>query len=171
MKTKGMALVLLVCILLSGCEQEYAPLADSDSRSNFSAEYRVPTDRTIYHVTGEIVGEREELVRQTSPATGSMYSYNGYGSGSFTGPEFMGKSFVRVYVVHSDSRLAPTESTVILKVSDTKIFGVVVGDTVSFICRAQAELVAAVLNNEKPSAEQVTWELDYCRMESPIVSQ
>ena len=170
MKTKVL-FVLLMCFLLLGCNVERAPRADSDSSSNFSDEYRVPIDRNVYHIAGKIVGEREELVRQTSPASGSMYSYNGYSSGSFTGPEFSGKSFVRVEIIYSDSELATRGNIVILKVTDTKIFGVVMGDTVSFVCRAQAELVAAVLNNEKPSEEQVTWELDYCRMEVPMVTR
>jgi hypothetical protein len=173
MKLKHWSYVIVVLVLvgLAGCANQ-PPLPESDSSQEFAAgQGGIPVDDNVYTITGKVVGEVESLVRQTSPGQGFI-SGTGYGVyGSYFGPEFDGKGFVRLEVMTSDSRLAPKGSIVILKVTDTKASVLLPGDTVCFKCRHQYEAIAAVRNNETFDQEKLeTWEIDYCRLVSPVVS-
>jgi hypothetical protein len=100
-------------------------------------------------------------------ATGGI----GMMSGVYYGPEFGGKGFIRLKIMESDSKLAPVGATVIIKSTDTKGIALLPGDIVEFKCRHQYESVAAVRTEEIfDPVKLATWEIDYCRMTSPIVT-
>lgn len=171
-----MLVVMIMAFGLVSCggPSESAPAPDSDSQQEFEDGNEVPIDKTVYIIQGTVQSPVESLVRQTEAAGGSMSGWQagGFGSisGSYFGPEFGGKGFIRVLVEESNSHLAPVGTVAILKSSDTKASILGHGDRVTFKCRAQYEAVAAVLDNEKFDREALqTWELDYCRMVNPNV--
>jgi len=158
-------------IALAACaEADAAPRPDSDSSQSWEYGARIPVDDGIYEITGTVAGAVDSLTRQTEAARGSVAG-SGYGFyGTYFGPEFGGKGFVRLYVEESNSRLAPPGEVVILKTSDTKAVVLVPGDEVTFRCRHQYEAVAPVRDNETFNAEKVeTWEIDYCRLITPVI--
>lgn len=155
-------------IVLAGCAPQ-APAPDSGSGLAYGVGQTIPIDTKIYHVDGIVSSGTESLTRQVSPAGGTMRSYDGYGYGSFWGPTVASKGFVRIKVTKSDSLLAVVGDTAVLKVEDTKAIVLTDGDKVSFKCRAQFESLSAITNSETLSEDGGVWELDYCRMTTPIV--
>lgn len=170
--------VILLALFLTGCtdEPEEDPTVDSDSSQSYADGSRVPTDTEVYTITGEVVGQVNSLERQVEPAHGEISgsTFNGYGSisGSTFGPVEKGKGYVRILVNEADPTvdLAPVGDVSILKVTDTKGTALVAGDIVTFKCRRQYEAIAAVKDNQKFDKTAVeTWELDYCRLASPVI--
>jgi hypothetical protein len=168
-------LLLLLVLLLTACRGQ-APQPVSDSPQTYETGARIPVDDSVYTITGQVVGEVASLSQQTTPAEGELtgLAARGYGymGGSYFGPEFGGKGFVRLFVftVDPSTRLAPPEEIVIMKTTDTKAAALLPGDIVTFKCRAQYEAVAAVRENESFNQAKVeTWELDYCRMATPVI--
>lgn len=83
-----------------------------------------------------------------------------------------GKGYVRLLVssTEPETETAPKGDVVILKVVDTKATALKDGDRVTFKCRRQYENVAAVKENEKFDRSTFgTWEMDYCRLASPVI--
>lgn len=160
--------------VLTGCtEQGEAPAPESDSSQDYASGAKIPVDDNVYLVEGEVIAEVNQVTRQVTPAEGSLTGVNGYVSGSFTGPIQAGKSFVRIRVRKMDPAwaYAPLGDVVIVKTTDTKAAALLNGDIISFKCRAQYESVAAVRENEKFDAAKLgTWELDYCRLATPVIT-
>jgi hypothetical protein len=169
-----MVIVMAGALLLTACAAEEsvgrAPAPDSDSEQRYEYYSQVTVDDNVYEIRGIVAGELESLVRQTEAARGSVAG-SGFGFfGTYFGPELGGKGFVRLLVQESNSDLAPVGETVILKVTDTKAIVLVPGDSVTFRCRAQYEAIAAVREQETFDSEKLaTWELDYCRLLSPVI--
>lgn len=172
------ASVIAVAILASAesCDDTSSTTADSDSSQNYATDSKIPFDTKAYEITGEVAGPVNDLTRQVKPAQGSVdgFAYGGYASlnGSFTGPIQAGKGFVRLLVSSATpaTDLAPVGQVTIIKTSDTKAKALVNGDIVSFKCRRQYENIAAVKDNQKLNVQQDgTWELDYCRLSSPVI--
>lgn len=170
-------MIVLLALGLSACGVENAaPPPESDSGQYFTRGSEIPVDDNVYTITGQVVSEVGSLTRQTEAARGSI-SGSGTGgfayiSGSYYGPEFGGKGFIRLHVLESDSFLAPWGEIVILKSTDTKGVALLPGDVVTFKCRHQYEAIAAVRNSETFDQEKLeTWEIDYCRFVSPVISQ
>lgn len=165
--------VVVLSTALIGCEEmvSQAPQPESDSPQKYSYKSEgIPVDDGVYGISGTVVGEVESLVRQTQRASGTMVG-SGVGTyGSYFGPEFGGKGFVRLLVEDSDSHLAPEGQIVILKVTDTKGIVLLSGDYVDFFCRHQYEALAAVRKREVFDPEKLeTWEIDYCRLKTPVI--
>lgn len=164
-------LLLMVALLVLAVGACAAPPPDSDSAQRFERGTRVKIDSNVYTITGIVYEDPASIVRQDSGARGYC-SYDGLsGYGSYWGPQLVGKGLVRLYVLgcSPESPLAPSGSAVILKVTDTKATNLRPGDEVTFKCRAQHEPVAATERAETLTAEHDTWELDYCRMASPVI--
>ncbi len=167
--------IILFSLLLAACAPNAAPTPESDSSQNYNVPSGagIPVDDNVYTIRGTVAGDVGSLTRQTEAARGSIAG-GPYGTyGSYYGPEFDGKGFVRLLVEESNSELAPVGEIVILKLTDTKGTALLVGDKVTFKCRAQYEAIAAVRNYETWDQEKAalveTWELDYCRLVSPII--
>lgn len=168
----------VVAFGVAGCSddgQGDAPGADSDSAQSYNGDSKIPVDDNVYRVTVRVTAPVTDKTVQRDPAHGSMsgssYGNTGYVSGSYTGPVESGKGFVRGTVVKSEpaTDAAPVGGVVVLKSSDTKVTALSNGDTVTFLCRRQFEAVAAVRDKEAFDSRKVgTWELDYCRMASPV---
>ena len=157
----------LTLLLFSGCQRSPAP--QSSSGMNYAWLTTVPVDTKVYTITGTVVADVESLVRQAAPAQAQTYNAEGLSYATFYGPQLSGKGMVRLAVVTSDAELAPIGSTVILKVDDTKGILLLPGDQVTFKCRAQFEAIAAVVNRQVFDPAAGTWELDYCRLATPVV--
>jgi hypothetical protein len=163
------------------CSGESNPAPDSDSSQSYDSGSKIPTDTAVYDIVGTVTAGVKSLTRQEQAAHGSSFGYvggsgagfSGFSSGSYFGPVQTGRGFVRITVDSATpaTDLAPVGDTVILKVSDTKGTALLPGDTVKFRCRRQYEAVAAIKNNQKfdASADE-TWELDYCRLASPVIT-
>ncbi len=161
-------LVLGVVLVAASCSDNVAPAPESDS-SQFYSGGRIPVDDAVYMITGEVVGDVDSLTRVGAGA--SYRRYDTYATGSYW-MEQTGKGFVRVKVMRTDKDVpeAQLEDVVILKTTDSKVRALLPGDIVTFKCRRQYEAVAAVRNNETFDANKVaTWEIDYCRMFTPLV--
>jgi hypothetical protein len=172
------AVLSLVLMGASECEGgEDAPAPDSDSSQKYKDGSKVPVDDKVYAITGEVIGPVNETTRQVEPGKGEINGSlcGNYGSlnGSFTGPVEKGKGFVRIRVQKSSpsTDLAPVGDVTIIKTSDTKAKALLNGDIVQFKCRRQYEALAAVKDNEKFDKTKVeTWELDYCRLSTPVIT-
>lgn len=162
-------LCFLLPLLLAGCQRSPAP--QSSSGMNYAWLTTIPVDTQVYTITGTVVTDVESLVRQTAPAQAQTYNAESLSYSTFYGPQLSGKGMVRLAVVASDAELAPVGSTVILKVDDTKGILLLPGDEVTFKCRAQFEAIAAVVNRQEFDPAAGTWELDYCRLATPVVGQ
>lgn len=134
----------------------------------------LPQDERLYIIKGKVVADVSSLTRQTAPAYGSTSGYNGYISGYYVGPSVNGKSFTRILVKSidpSNTDWVAAGQIVIIKGTDTKMTALLPGDVVNFLCRRQAEAIAAIHPNEWYNAKtNTTWELDYCRMDSPVIT-
>jgi len=183
MRKLSIALALLLALLFGAesCDDggPSNPTPDSDSQQKYDTENgkaTIPVDTQAYVITGQVVGPVNDLTHQVSPAQGSQDGYliGGYGSmnGSFTGAQTEGKSFVRLFVTSAQpsTDLAPVGEVTIIKASDTKAQALINGDIVTFKCRRQYEALAAVQENQKfDEAGDETWELDYCRLDKPVI--
>lgn len=159
--------LLSLCLLLTACQREPSP--ESSSIFTYAWGARVPIDTRIYTIGGTVAADVASLVRQTSPAQAQTYSAEGVSYGTYYGPEMQGKGMVRVRVTESDSTLAPVGSTVVLKLDDTKGILLLPDDHVHLKCRAQFEAIAAVVNRQPFDESAGVWELDYCRLSTPVV--
>ncbi len=175
-----LALLCLLMVLFGCMPTDQPPQPDSDSPQDYAQVVGgIPVDTNVYTIKGKVVGAVESLVRQTQAAGGSVSgsSFDGYGfaSGSFWGAEFGGKGFIRLRVIESNTNeangedLAPLESIIIIKTTDTKMRALLAGDIVEVLCRRQYEAIAPVLERETFDASKGMWELDYCRMTSPRI--
>lgn len=182
-------MIILSVLFLAGCVlpttsdistgktvQTQAP--ESESGIRYQGGDGLPVDERIYHIEGMVVADVGSLVRQDSPGYGSIGGYaangTGYVSGYYVGPTINGKSFVRIRVSNidpGDTDWVASGQIVIIKGTDTKMTVLLPGDNVKFICRRQAEAIAAIHPGEWYNAKtNTTWELDYCRMESPVIT-
>lgn len=178
---KKILAVLIALLALTACteEENAAPAADSDSAQEYK-ESKIPVDDNVYDITGEVVSDVDSLTRQTKPGGGSISApvcagtsgCFGGGGGTLFGPTVEGKGYVRLKVLSSkpSTDLAPEGQVVIIKATDTKASILLPGDRVTFRCRRQYEAVAAVRENQSFKQDEVaTWELDYCRLSSPVI--
>lgn len=166
------ALASAIMFGAESCESESDPSVESDSSQSYASGSKVESDTNAYLIKGEVVGPVNETTRQVTPGQGDIFGYNGYLNGSFTGPVEKGKGFVRIRVESASpsTDLAPVGQVTIVKTSDTKAKALMNGDVVSFKCRRQYEAVAAVRNNQKfDKKSDGTWELDYCRLATPVI--
>jgi hypothetical protein len=173
--SKWILILFVLALVVVGCGGQ-APQPASDSPQTYNTNARIPVDDNVYTISGQVVGDVASLSQQTTPAQGDVTGLagRGYGylGGSYFGPEFGGKGFVRL-LIHSaqpETPLAPLEEIVVVKTTDTKASVLLPGDVVTFKCRAQYEAVAAVRENEPFNEDKLaTWELDYCRMVTPVI--
>lgn len=161
--------VPLLLLLAAACQR--APAPESSSGLNYAWRTTIPVDTNVYTIGGTVANDVDSLIRQTAVAQAQSYGAEGVSYGTYTGPEISGKGMVRLLVTSSDSELAPVGSTAILKLDDTKGVMLLPGDIVTFKCRAQFEAIAAVVNRQAFDEAAGTWELDYCRLVTPIVTQ
>ncbi len=168
MRTRScLSLLFGLLFLLSACQQ--APAPESGNGLTYAWFTAIPVDTNVYTVSGEVVTDIESLVRQRAPAQAQTYNIEGSSVSTYYGPEMSGKGMVRLHVEQSDSELAPVASTVILKLDDTKGILLLPGDTVTLKCRAQFEAIAPVMQRQTFDPSAGTWELDYCRLDTPVV--
>jgi hypothetical protein len=185
----AIALAITAALLFGAesCDSNTAPQVESDSNQSYDTggkSSRIPVDDHVYEVTGEVVGPVNTVTRQVKPAEGSSSGYiygmgggslYGSSSGSYFGEVTKGKGYVRL-LVQSVSPATPSATAgavSILKVTDTKATALIPGDVVTFKCRRQYEAIAAVRDNQTFNAKNKaleTWELDYCRMETAVIS-
>lgn len=176
---RNLLVIPLALLALSACSEpaDQAPEIESDSGQAYKAGTKIPVDDNVYTITGEVIGPVNDVTRQIKPAEGyvSGSAFGGYGSmtGSFTGPVEGGKGFVRLRVesINPDTESASVGDVTIVKTSDTKVKALMNGDIVTFKCRRQYEALAAVRENSSVKIEEVaTWELDYCRLFTPVIT-
>lgn len=171
----------VLTLFIVSCGANQLPKPESDSGENWDAGSRIPAefvDDNVYEIYGIVMGDVGSNVRQSQAARGNVSGVGiegtGYVSGSYYGPEFTGKGFVRVKVesiTPKNDKLVDVGEVAILKTSDLKATAILVGDEVVFKCRAQYEAVAPIRSNETFVPEKVeTWELDYCRLKSPKIT-
>jgi hypothetical protein len=169
----------LLVLLLVSCkgftyDEQPRPSSDSEQRYEHSdvKDVRIPVDDAVYTIEGQVVADVETMSRQVAPASG-FYTQD---YGAFFGERFGGKGFVRLFVhsVSPATALAEPNQITLIKTSDTKASALLVGDIVTFRCRAQYEAVAAIRLDEAFNAAKVkeveAWEWDYCRLVTPSIS-
>ena len=162
-------LFLALALTLAACQR--APTPESSNGLSYSWGTTLPVDANVYTIAGEVVADPQSLVRQTAPANMQTYSVEGASFGTYYSPELSGKGMVRLHVSASDSELAPADSTVILKMDDTKGVLLLPGDKISVKCRAQFEAIAPVMQRQSFDPAAGVWELDYCRLATPVVGK
>lgn len=168
---KLISIFVFAILAMSAC----APVAQSDNNEasfGLIKGEKIPTDESVYVVTGKVIADVESLVRQTRPAYGSAY---GGGYGYYVGPTIDGKSFIRIVVAEINPRPtdinAYAESGIIFKFTDTKATALLPGDIIEFKCRRQYEAVAPVRSGEPFDVDDFeTWEFDFCRLATGIIT-
>ena len=168
--------VLFVAILASCTAGTVAPTSDSDF--SYAAGSSIPIDNNFYTVAGTVVADVADRTtgQEKGHITGSAIGAGNFTSmqGTYFPGDVQGKGFVRLSVelVNPSTELAPQGNVVLLKTTDLKAVALLPGDYVIFVCRAQYEAVAATNNAEAFDADKAgTWELDYCRLKSPVISE
>ncbi len=176
-------IVLLLCLGAIACSGQ---VAESDSDKSFAsirgAGLQTSIDFGVYSITGVVepmIVPVEKIVGYAGETVTTMVERPYY--------QMDGKSLLRLNVTHAtyapsdvkvDLLIEVTEAiktahledaVVVVKISDSKMFGIVVGDTVRLSCRAEPENLAAVANDEPFQHDLETWELDWCRFTSPVV--
>ena len=177
---KTILFLITVLFLVTACADQQ-PRAESDSQQSFNtrgeSDGRIPVDDNVYVITGKVTGPVSSLERQVGGGyrTSSTTDVNGVPITTYyyVPPIINGKGFVRLFVHNASPQtdMAQPERIAILKTTDTKVTALFEGDIATFKCRAQYESVAAVRNNETFDPDKLqTWELDYCRLVSPVIS-
>lgn len=169
-KTIYVVLLVVLSLLLGGCESETVYLESENTNGYWDDKYLdvEDMDKGIYHLYGTVTADAGSLTRQTSPATGYIYGgTNTYGS--FTGAQFSGKGFVRLLIDKNDGPVGIPGEIVILKVVDSKSVALLPGDYVYLKCRYQPEVLDAMYNNEHRTNDALVYEYDYCRLGTPVI--
>lgn len=175
MKKLAVLLAVASVLALGACDAATKdPTAQSDNvEASFKGSPKVPVDRNLYVLKGEVFGDVSSLTRQVDPGGGQIFGYGGYVSGSVNGARYAGKGYVRLKLVSIDPA-APfgtkAEDVVIIKTADTKAAALLPGDVVEFKCRAQYESVAPIQTNERFNKDTyASWEFDFCRLSTPDI--
>lgn len=173
MKIRTTIIALLCVLLLFGCAPSETARIDSENTTGSWTKDRLDErhiDRNIYHISGVVAHDVDSLTRQTRPASGSYAGYYGGGGyGYYSGAQFGGKGFIRLLVEETDAPVGQRGQIVILKVVDSKSVALLPGDRVKFKCRYQPEVVDAMYYNEEWTDDALIYELDYCRLDSPVI--
>lgn len=159
------AILLIVCMITASCAPLDGTVADTDSGYTYKNKdsAAIPLNDAIYTVSGTVMAGVDSLVRSTT----SSYATENVNQLTVTST---GKGFVRLKVTESDSSLAPLEAVVILKTIDTKVIALLPGDVVTLRCHAQAEAIPASYTGQPyDNVLAITWELDYCRLLTPVI--
>lgn len=177
----GVALLfVLIAVIVSSCRGQVA--VESDSDQSYAPGSFAPLDHNYYVIKGTVIGDVRSLVMgqaagRVSVTTVGPVQPSGVAVSSTSGTYFPGgiegKGFIRLSVEDTtpDTALAPDGENVLVKTTDTKAIALLPGDYIVLICRAQFEAVAAIDNQEKYDEEKAgTWEIDYCRLRSPVIS-
>jgi len=164
-------LLLILVLLLAGCASQTELVRSENTDGSWTVK-RLPDefkDYSIYHITGTVASDVESLVRQTKPASGSMYGNPYFVTGYYSGAQFQGKGFIRLLIEETDAPIGKVGDIAILKVVDSKSVALLPGDQVSFKCRVQPEIIDAMFINETFTPDAVIFELDYCRLTLPLI--
>lgn len=182
-------LVLLIVLVVVACTSPAPKTTDiatglttestvpnSESNYAYAGGITLPVDTRIYDIVGTVIAEVDSLTRQTKSAYGSVsgYSSGSFGSvsGVYVGPTINGKSFIRIQVesiVPADTDWVTKGDVIIIKGTDTKLTSALPGDNIEVLCRREAETIGAVKPGEWVDESYVTWELDLCRLKSPVI--
>lgn len=170
-----LSVFLLSVLLIAACTALPAP--ESDSQFTYKTGSTIPVDYAVYTIAGTIVADVTDRATGQEPGriTGSSMTAGSFSSmsGTYFPGDVQGKGFVRLQVESAtpDTELAAPGDITLLKTTDLKAVALLPGDYVTFVCRAQYEAVAAVISGEDfDQGAAGTWELDYCRLKSPVIS-
>lgn len=124
-------------------------------------------DVALYTISGTVGGDIVSNQRTEGYGSIAGSAYGVYGSYYET---TTGKGILRLLVTASDDPLAPVGKVVILKTTDLKVLGLVIGDEVTFMCRHDYEMVSPKQANEAPTLENGAIEIDYCKLAASEIS-
>ncbi len=174
-------LVLVLTLVLSACASTpvppsdpsvvktecVAPESDSDYRWAMGACVNVST--TVYKVTVRVADDMESHTE--IGASGSAFMYGGYGSASYRMWQ-EGKGLLPVEILDLDPSLEsiPVGSLIVLKTSDLKAMAIPNDASAVFICNLDTEVLSPVQNVQVLTTDRLTYELDDCRMLTPVYS-
>lgn len=156
---------------------------------SYSPNYQLPAITVVYVISGTVEAAPASVTGYSmyGETHGSSGRYGGYVSGYISGST-EGKGIIRFtvddvtysdpygksgYVAQHPEEWTPivkVDDVVMLKAEDRKAAGLAAGDHVIFMCREQWEWVMAVAQNEVPTTQSVTRELDGCRMIEPQIT-
>lgn len=173
-----MTLIPLFAIGFIASSCTTAPAPESDSNFTYEMGATIPVDYAVYTIAGTVVADVSDRVTGQEPGhiTGSSMTAGSFTSmsGTYFPGDVQGKGFVRLSVesVTPPTELAAPGNVTLLKTTDLKAVALLPGDYVIFVCRAQYEAVAAIIGGEDfDQSIAGTWELDYCRLKSPVISE
>lgn len=176
-------IVLLVVMFLIGCGGQ---VAESDSDKEFATirggGLATSIDFGVYTITGYVepmlipIDVVVGYTGETSPVL-AEYPYRVMDGKSLLRVEVVSAEYtsstVKVDILQEVEEAIDVDSllgqVIVVKITDAKMFGVLIGDKVKLSCRAEPENLAAVANNEPFQHALETWELDWCRFASPVV--
>ena len=168
MKSRIVAFLLVLIALLTACAPDTSLKAD-----NGKAYQDVPEDvramvkdTTIVHLAIRVVNEQITAQYQAAPAEGSATRYDTYGSASFTGQIIEGKGIMLVEIINGPSQYM---GTAILKFVDLKAMALQPGFIAQVSCVVDYELLNPS-ENTTYTGEALTYELDDCRLNTPMVT-
>lgn len=170
MKKICVFVLLFVAALLLGC-MPVSDGADTAASENTVAKSNgnIYYDPSLYTMTVRIGGSPKEHTE--IHASGSASYYNGIGGGSMVVWQD-GKGIIPAYVIEMEptSSIVSVGDSILLKTEDLKMSRLEEGWVVEIKCRMDYEpLTELHVPNEVVDAELTqTWELDLCRMSSPV---
>ena len=140
---------------------------ESDNDYTWSSFSCVNVSTIVYKVTIEV---DDEIINHTEVgASGSAFVFNGFGSASYRMWQ-EGKGLLPVKIVSIEPAIEdiPVGTNIVLKTSDLKAMSLPTGATTVFICNLDTEVLSPVRDNQVLTTDRQTYELDNCRMLSPV---
>jgi len=167
-------LVVLVIVLLVGCEANVPPEIDTDNGltwNNTSDDLkRSLVDTELYLFTIQVGRGTESVTYQAEPGYGSGTMYGNYASMSYRSEVINGKGVIVGTILRTDHPdVAAVGNTLLFKFSDLKAVILQPGDIVEVKCRRDFEALSPVLDKQDWQPTSVTWELDLCRLSNPTL--
>lgn len=141
------------------------PESDNEYRWDFSSRVEVST--VVYTVT---VIVDDAIVNHTEVnAQGSAFVFGGYGSANYRmWQEGKGLLPVKVVAIEPALEYVSVGSYIILKTSDLKAMSLPDGARTVFICNLDTEVLSPVQNGQVLTTNRKVYELDDCRMTTPV---
>lgn len=128
----------------------------------------LPIDTNVYKIRVEVVGETVS----NSKVSGSMSGFAAYGFGAVNGRIWTdGKGVLLVRLVEinpSFGGFAPGD-LIVIKTTDLKVINLPAGTINDLVCNRDTEVLSPTYAGQVLTDDQVTYELDWCRMVTPKI--
>lgn len=167
--------LVVVVLFLAACGQptNVVQEIESDNGLHWQTTEEIKkelTDTKIYVLTVKIGQPVQSKDYQSAPAEAGYFRYDTYASGSYRGPEIVGKGLTYGEILDSNDQTVVENGTfIMLKLTDLKASALPDGAIVTVSCTRDYEVVSPVMERQDWNEDAITWEMDECRLTNPYI--